>query len=178
MYAVADGCISMSSRKHGSSTKLGPQLRRLCVLSISPPPFPSLHTRTDSDKMEALLGRIARLGAGVAGAAFVGNNFLFNGAFSPQTQHAHECCRVGPRNSTSRTEQKQQTVEGGYRAVVFDRFKGVLDKPLQEGTSVVIPVLQVRTIASMHTHTRPSHQHHPSNNQRRRTSSTCGASRA
>ena len=30
--------------------------------------------------MEALLGRVARLGAGVAGAAFVGNNFLFNGA--------------------------------------------------------------------------------------------------
>eukprot|EP00624_Nannochloropsis_granulata_P006063 evm.model.NODE_4407_length_63659_cov_22.504595.5 len=61
--------------------------------------------------MEALLGRVARLGAGVAGAAFVGNNFLFN-------------------------------VEGGYRAVVFDRFNGVLPKPLEEGTSIVIPVLQ------------------------------------
>lgn len=36
-------------------------------------------------------------------------------------------------------------VEGGYRAVVFDRFKGVLEKPLQEGTSIVIPILQVRT---------------------------------
>ena len=33
--------------------------------------------------MEALLGRVARLGAGVAGAAFVGNNFLFNGASRP-----------------------------------------------------------------------------------------------
>jgi len=34
-------------------------------------------------------------------------------------------------------------VEGGYRAVVFDRFKGVLPKPLEEGTSVVVPILQV-----------------------------------
>jgi len=39
--------------------------------------------------MEALLGRVAKLGAGVAGAAFVGNNFLFNGkrawSLFPQT---------------------------------------------------------------------------------------------
>lgn len=42
--------------------------------------------------MEALLGRVARLGAGVAGAAFVGNNFLFNGAFPWDTHSA-------PRNS-------------------------------------------------------------------------------
>jgi len=36
----------------------------------------------------------------------------------------------------------QTTVEGGYRAVVFDRFNGVLPTPLEEGTSIVIPMLQ------------------------------------
>jgi len=36
----------------------------------------------------------------------------------------------------------QTTVEGGYRAVVFDRFNGVLPTPLEEGTSIVIPILQ------------------------------------
>jgi len=34
-------------------------------------------------------------------------------------------------------------VEGGHRAVVFDRFKGVLPKPLLEGTSIIIPFIQV-----------------------------------
>lgn len=40
--------------------------------------------------MEALLGRVARLGAGVAGAAFVGNNFLFNGTSFVMLQQKEE----------------------------------------------------------------------------------------
>ena len=40
------------------------------------------------------------------------------------------------------SSQPKTTVEGGYRAVVFDRFNGVLPTPLEEGTSVVIPILQ------------------------------------
>jgi len=41
-----------------------------------------------------------------------------------------------------KTHHSHGLVEGGHRAVVFDRFKGVLPKPLAEGTSIVIPVLQ------------------------------------
>lgn len=132
--------------------------------------------------MEALLGRVAKLGAGVAGAAFVGNNFLFNGACvfahaglglrlhaHPGLTHAH---RVISYNIKS--------VEGGFRAVVFDRFQGVLSKPLQEGTSIVIPILQVRPFSRLSPdihdphHLPPPHSTFPN---RRRTCSTCGAGR-
>ena len=45
--------------------------------------------------MEALLGRVAKLGFGVAGAAFVGNNFLFNGACVRACLSAQQCVGRG-----------------------------------------------------------------------------------
>lgn len=98
--------------------------------------------------MEALLGRVAKLGAGVAGAAFVGNNFLFNGTTVRQW-HTPVGFRLHHRShhqhlGSSPFLPPRIAVEGGFRAVVFDRFNGVLQKPLQEGTSIVVPILQVR----------------------------------
>lgn len=46
-------------------------------------------------------------------------------------------------------------VPGGYRAVMFDRFSGVKDKPSPEGTHFLIPWLQ-RAIL-METRTKPKH---------------------
>ncbi|KIM34516.1 hypothetical protein M408DRAFT_97405 [Serendipita vermifera MAFF 305830] len=46
-------------------------------------------------------------------------------------------------------------VPGGYRAVMFDRFQGVKDKPSPEGTHLLVPWLQ-RAIL-METRTKPKH---------------------
>ena len=37
-------------------------------------------------------------------------------------------------------------VDGGERAVIFDRFRGVLPKTVGEGTHFRIPFIQVRTV--------------------------------
>ena len=34
------------------------------------------------------------------------------------------------------------TVDGGERAVIFDRFRGVMDQTVGEGTHFLIPILQ------------------------------------
>eukprot|EP00250_Pteridium_aquilinum_P002673 c12899_g1_i1 orf=668-1498(-) len=44
------------------------------------------------------------------------------------------------------------TVDGGEQAVIFDRFRGVLDKTVGEGTHVLIPVLQRPIIFDIRTH--------------------------
>jgi len=49
-------------------------------------------------------------------------------------------------------------VPGGYRAVVFDRFQGVMKKTYKEGTHPMIPFLQVPvgTVKRTHLPPRPS----------------------
>jgi prohibitin 1 len=37
-------------------------------------------------------------------------------------------------------------VDGGQRAVIFDRFTGIKDKVVGEGTHFMIPVVQVREV--------------------------------
>lgn len=44
------------------------------------------------------------------------------------------------------------TVDGGEQAVIFDRFRGVLDKTVGEGTHIVIPWLQRPVIFDIRTH--------------------------
>eukprot|EP00897_Mesotaenium_endlicherianum_P010336 jgi/Mesen1/9330/ME000061S08772 len=46
------------------------------------------------------------------------------------------------------------TVDGGHRAVIFDRFRGVLDKTEGEGTHFIIPFLQKPYIIDVRTRPR------------------------
>lgn len=46
------------------------------------------------------------------------------------------------------------SVDGGHRAVLFDRFRGVLDETAGEGTHVLIPWLQKPYIFDVRTRPR------------------------
>ena len=45
-------------------------------------------------------------------------------------------------------------VDGGHRAVIFDRFRGVLDKTAGEGTHFIIPWIQTPYIFDVRTRPR------------------------
>jgi prohibitin 1 len=42
-------------------------------------------------------------------------------------------------------------VDGGERALVFDRYRGVLPKPVGEGTHFVVPILQYPILMDIRT---------------------------
>ena len=77
--------------------------------------------------MEGTLRGITNLGLAAAGIGFVGQFCLYNG----------ERGRVGEGGGEGRV------VEGGKRAVIFDRFRGVLPTVFREGTHLKIPIVQV-----------------------------------
>lgn len=49
---------------------------------------------------------------------------------------------IGIGSALSLANTALYTVDGGHRAVLFDRFRGVLDQSVGEGTHFLVPILQ------------------------------------
>lgn len=85
--------------------------------------------------MAQIFNRIGQLGLGLALAGGVVNSALYNGM---QNRHQNRCVR----NDRILILFSCLLVDGGHRAVIFDRFQGIKQGVVGEGTHFFIPWVQ------------------------------------
>ena len=85
--------------------------------------------------MQRLLSRVGLLGVGLATVGATINSTLYNG-------NMLQCCY-------GQVYMYNCAVDGGERAVLFDRFRGVLSTVSGEGTHFLIPWVQLPIIYSI-----------------------------
>lgn len=87
---------------------------------------------------QKLLSRMGTLGVGLAVAGGVAQSALYNGLFAFHIKfHIYTCYILFKQSSKSPIP-----VDGGQRAVIFDRFSGVKNEIVGEGTHFIIPWVQ------------------------------------
>lgn len=90
---------------------------------------------------QKILGRLGQIGIGLAVAGGVAQSALYNGKLHHcRNLHAMLVCRSLSSVRTSLTARV--SVDGGQRAVIFDRFSGVKPDVSGEGTHFLIPWVQ------------------------------------
>lgn len=90
--------------------------------------------------MAQIFNRIGQLGLGLAIAGSVANSALYNGLYcnSNRTSHLNKILLIGKYPF----HVVLITVDGGHRAVIFDRFQGIKPDVVGEGTHFIIPWVQ------------------------------------
>ena len=97
------------------------------------------------------LNRIAVLSAGVGFAGYALDQCLFNGACGCGAARRHRVFGLGDRDPPLGCPVSRRfrvfgcAVDGGHRAVIWDRFQGITSKVVGEGTHFRIPFIEVRT---------------------------------
>lgn len=91
--------------------------------------------------MAQAFARLAQIGMGFAAAGTIVNSALFNGEYSLFC-FCHQCPLSSDMEHSNILCFCYVAVDGGFRAVIFDRFKGVKQDVIGEGTHFYIPWVQ------------------------------------
>lgn len=87
--------------------------------------------------MANLFNRLGQLGIGIAIAGSVASSALYNGKSHTFQYHVYH-----QPNNLIQFLNLHYIVDGGHRAVIFDRFQGIKELVVGEGTHFIIPWVQ------------------------------------
>jgi hypothetical protein len=107
--------------------------------------------------MSKLMNSLTRLGIGIALVSGAANSMLYNGKTASIYYYiltSFSLLSIIYLHEHKITKQNFYLVDGGHRAVIFDRFQGIKQDVIGEGTHFMIPWLHRPIIFDIRTRPR------------------------